>query len=95
MIRKIVLAGAAAALIVTPAIAGSHGGKKMDKSCAAKLQKLERKGMTGGKNAALYKKAKALLKAGDEKGCLQMVYKMKKAMKSHKSYGGYGGYGKY
>ena len=93
MIGRIILAGAAAALIITPAIAGSHGGgKKMKMDCAAKLQKMEKKGMTGGKNAELYRKAKALMKAGDEKGCLQMVYKMKKAMKGSKGYGGYGKY---
>ncbi len=91
MIRKIVLAGAAAALIATPALAGSHGGgkKMMKMDCAAKLQKMEKKGMTGGQNAELYKKAKELMKAGDEKGCMQMVYKMKKAMKGGKGYGKY------
>jgi len=90
MIRKIVLAGAAAALIATPVLAGSHGGgKKMKMDCAAKLQKMEKKGMTGGQNAELYKKAKELMKAGDEKGCMQMVYKMKKAMKGGKGYGKY------
>lgn len=84
------LAGAAAALIVSPAIAGSHGGgKKMKMDCATKLQKMEKKGMTGGPNAELYKTAQERLKAGDEKGCMEAVARMKKAMKEGKGYGKY------
>ena len=93
MLKTTILTGAAVALIAVPAMAGSHGGgKKMKMNCAAKLQKLEKKGMTSGQNAELYKKAKALMKAGDEKGCMEAVARMKKAMKSGKGYGGYGKY---
>lgn len=82
------IAGAAAALISAPAIAGGHGGgKKMQKNCAAKLERLEKKGL----KSDLLTQARKRLKAGDEKGCLELVGKAKKAMG-----GGYGkGYGKH